>query len=152
MIYVPDTGPFGYGTPPRTSEGFSRECGFVVPAQCPGTTDVIEYSEAIITEDYFSQNVTWDNIDLRIPKVLAELYQSGLKKQSKSVSSFFDIQTRQYGYSQKDDYMQNKTYQVTAFQYLSTIILNDAVESFEGLVVDTKRGAAGYVPFLDSAP
>ena len=144
MVYVPDTGPFGFGTPPRDPQYFSRKCGDVLPLQCPGTTTDITYEIEEVDGEMYSANASWDDIDLRIPKVLAELYQSGLKDQPGSVSSFFDIQTRQYGYSQQSGAMQNKTYLVDGFQYLSTVILNDAIEPFEGLIVDTKSGSIGF--------
>ena len=144
MVYVPDTGPFGFGTPPRDPVYFSRKCGDGLPVQCPGTTTDTKYGTEVVDGEIYAKNATWDDIDLRIPKALAELYQSGLKKGSGSVSSFFDIQTRQYGYSQQNGAMQNKTYLVDAFQYLSVVILNDAVEPFEGLIVDTKQGSIGF--------
>ncbi len=146
MIYIPDTGPFGFGTPPRDPQYFNRRCyQSQMPAQCPGTTDLVETNFTYDDDgELFEGNASWDNIDMRIPKSLAKLYQSGLKDQPGSVSSFFDIQTRQYGYAQGDGYMRNESYLTDGFQYLSTVVLNDAIEPFEGLIVDTKSGSIGF--------
>lgn len=73
--------------------------------------------------------------------MLAELYQSGLSDQQPSVSSFFDIQTRQYSYGHSN---QKKPYLVDAFRYLTSVVLDNAIEPFEGLVVDTVNGGIGF--------
>lgn len=146
MVYVPDTGPFVFGTPPRGTQFSNRKChNSQMPAQCPGTTDVVETSMSYDDDGSLLQgNALWDNIDMRIPKSLAKLYQSGLKDQPGSVSSFYDIQTRQYGYAQANGYMHNDNFITDGFQYLSTVVLNDAIEPFEGLIVDTKSGSIGF--------
>ena len=146
MVHVPDTGPFGFGTPPREPQFFNRKChNSSMPAQCPGTTDVFDTNFSYDDDGtLLAGNETWDNIDMRIPKSLAQLYQSGLKDQPGSVSSFFDIQSRQYGYATSNGYMHNKSFITDGFQYLSTVVLNDAIEPFEGLIVDTKSGSIGF--------
>ena len=101
MVNVPDKGPFGFGTPSRGPQFFNRKCyNSPVPAPCPGTSDVVDTSFSYDDDGtLFEGNASWDNIDTRIPKSLAQLYQSGVKDQTGSVSSVFDIQTRQYGYA-----------------------------------------------------
>ncbi len=85
FAYMQDPGPMGYGTPERSDLGFTRTCGDYLPMQCPGTTVEITYFE---NDTYAEANITNDDYDTRIPQVLAELYQSGLKQQPQSVSSF----------------------------------------------------------------
>ena len=76
FAYMVDEGPMGFGTPERPSNlGFTRLCGGVLPMQCPGATVDISYGG---NETYMEANITNDDYDLRIPQVLAELYQSGL--------------------------------------------------------------------------
>ena len=148
MQYIPDLGPFGYGTPPRPAEGFSRKCGDFGPLQCPGTTYVIEYGYVNTTDDgdvtVGNGTVPNNDHDVRIPKVLGELYQSGLATQKPSVSSFFDIQNRQWGWTKEKSVNFEKPYPVEGYQTLTSVILNDAIEVFEGLVVDTRSGGVGF--------
>ena len=82
--------------------------------------------------------------DMMVPDSLLELYQSGLSTQSETVSSFFDIQTRQYSYSKDPQKLDGKPYLVDAFRWLEPLVLNDAVEAKEGLIVDTKRGRLAF--------
>ncbi|OAP63010.1 hypothetical protein AYL99_02237 [Fonsecaea erecta] len=139
--YIPDTSPMGYGTPPRSNLGFSRVCGDFLPVQCPGTTSVITYGG---NDTFLEANITNDDYDTRIPRVLAELYQSGLNHQPKSVSSFFDIESRYYSFMYQDGVARGGKYIVDAFRYLSNMVLNNAVEAVEGLVVDTVTGGVGF--------
>ena len=147
MTYVSDPSPFGYGTPSRPSGGFGRSCGDLAPLQCPGTTVVIKYSYENNTDSGLTltnATIPGDDYDMRIPKALAELYQSGLSQQQKSVSSFFDIQSRFWGWSKENGVNHNKEYVVDGFQTLGSLVLNDAFEPVEGLVVDTVLGAVGF--------
>ncbi|KIW86078.1 hypothetical protein Z517_01472 [Fonsecaea pedrosoi CBS 271.37] len=139
--YVPDTSPMGYGTPPRSQVGFSRICGAFLPVQCPGTTTLITYGG---NDTYMEANITNDDYDTRIPKELAELYQSGLDQQPRSVSSFFDIESRYYSYMYQDGVSRGRKYIVDAFRYLSNMVLDNAIEPVEGLVVDTVTGGVGF--------
>lgn len=141
FAYTQDPGPMGYGTPARSDLGFTRTCGNFLPVQCPGTNVVITYSG---NETYASANITNDDYDTKIPKVLAELYQSGLAQQSKTVSSFFDIQSRYYSFMFQNGIDHGSKYIVEAFQYLSNMVLNNAVEPIEGLVVDTISGGVAF--------
>jgi hypothetical protein len=146
MVYVPDNGPFGFGTPSRDKLYFSRKCGDPLPVQCPGTTiDITTDSEFDEDGELLSANASWDgDMDLRIPKVLAELYQSGLHQHPASVSSFFDIQSRQWGWTSQEGTMHDKDFPADAFRYLATVALDDSYEAIEGLIVDSKNGAIGF--------
>jgi len=140
FTYVTDPSPMGYGTPPRSDLGFTRKCGDLYPVQCPGTTVEITYSG---NDTDFEANITNDDYDVRIPKVLAELYQSGLAQQPQSVSSFFDIQSRQYSYATQSGVLQSQ-FIVDSFRYLSSVLLDNAIEPVEGLVVDTQSGGIAF--------
>ena len=135
--YVRDAGPMGYGTPPVNSQGFARFCNFL---PCPGTS-----LDATYTGNATDYNVTFaeGSYDTRIPRDLASLYQSGLKLQPQTVSSYFDIQSRQYSYTIQQEVNHDHPYVVDTFRNLNTMILDDAIEAVEGLIVDTKNGAVG---------
>lgn len=141
FAYTQDPGPMGYGTPARSNLGFTRTCGNFLPVQCPGTTVAITYSG---NETYASANITNNDYDTKIPKVLAELYQSGLAQQSPTVSSFFDIQSRYYSFMFQNGVNHGSKYIVEAFQYLSNMVLNNVIEPIEGLVVDTVSGGVAF--------
>jgi hypothetical protein len=141
FAYMQDPGPMGYGTPGRSDLGFTRTCGNLLPLQCPGTTVEITYFE---NDTYAEANITNDDYDTRIPKVLAELYQSGLEQQPQSVSSFFDIQARYYTYTLQNGVAHGAKYIAAAFRYLSNMVLNNAIEPVEGLVVDTVTGGIAF--------
>jgi hypothetical protein len=141
FTYMKDAGPMGYGTPDRSDLGFTRTCGNFLPVQCPGTTVEITYFS---NETYAEANITNDDYDQRIPKVLAELYQSGLADQPQSVSSFFDIQSRYYSFMRQNGVNNGNRYIVSSFRYLSNMVLNNAIEPVEGLVVDTVTGGIGF--------
>ena len=139
--YVQDPGPMGFGTPPRSDLGFTRVCGGFLPAQCPGTTVEIVTSG---NDTFLSANITSDDYDTRIPRVLAELYQSGLAQQTETVSSFFDIESRQYSYQFQEGMLNDEKYIVTFFRQLQNVILNDAIEPFEGIIANTKTGGVAF--------
>lgn len=139
--YVEDLGPMGYGTPPISGLGFARKCGDFYPIPCPGTTPDIIYSGNATTLNYTVPN---NDIDVRIPRILASLYQSGLKSQPQTVSSFFDIQSRQYSYSVQGGINHNERYVVDAYRSLDTLLLDDTIEAVNGLIVDTINGGVAF--------
>ncbi len=111
FMAVADTGTMGSGTPPRSDLGFSRGCGNSLELlQCPATNVVINVSSDAIWVNYTIEGGLPYN--RRIPKVLAKLYQSGLQEQPSSVSSFFDIQARQYQFENEQGEVTNDTYLV----------------------------------------
>jgi len=149
MIYLPDTGPFGIGTLPRDHAGFNRLCGGFQPLQCPGTTVVIGYDEEYDPIDNITllSNGTVPSseyYDTRIPELLGELYQSGLSQQPRSVSSFFDIETRQFTFRKQSSFGIKKPYTVDFFQYLKSIYLDNTLNPVEGLVTNTISGGVGF--------
>src|ERR1700733_1387133 len=84
--YIADTGPMGYGTPPRSSLGFSRKCGGLLPVVCPGSDTIITYSSNATTSSAHLPN----GYDTRLPQTLTDLFQSGLASQPQTMSSIFD--------------------------------------------------------------
>ena len=139
--YHRDGSPMTYGTAPRSGLGFTRSCGDFLPRQCPGTTVQINYSDNGTT---FSAELPNDDYDMRIPKNLANLYQSGLAGQAQTVSSFFDIQWRHYSYAVQRGSNNRSRYLVGIYRQLTSVLLNDALEPVEGLIVDTQSGGVGF--------
>ncbi|ERF69815.1 hypothetical protein EPUS_08016 [Endocarpon pusillum Z07020] len=130
-----------YGTAPRSDLGFSRSCEDILPRQCPGTTVQINYSDNGTT---FTAEIPDEDYDTRIPKSLATLYQSGLAGQAQTVSSFFDIQWRHYSYAVHRASSTGSRYLVGTYRQLTSVLLNDALEPIEGLIVDTQSGGVGF--------
>jgi hypothetical protein len=107
--------------------------GGVRPRACP-------WSDTVIIETRNSTTYTADlpnGYDFRIPKNITEIYTAGFSKFDRTVSNMFDIQWRTYGKNIADNLMENKTYLVGAYRHLQSVLLNDAQEAIEGLIVDT---------------
>jgi hypothetical protein len=138
--YIADTGPMGYGTPPRSSLGFSRKCGAYLPVVCPGSDTIISYSNNATTNTADLPN----GYDTRIPKHLTDLFQSGLTSQPQTMSSIFDIEWRTYTFDQDPNIDNGEMYLVNSFRQLTSLILNNAIEPVEGLIVDTQAGGVGF--------
>jgi len=140
--YVDDNSPFGYGTPPRTNFSFSRICTrdeLGLPLPCP-------FSDTICVYDYLPNeqiNVSCPyGIDIAIPDVILNTYSSGTNDSS-TVSNYFDIQWRRYITTRDWLYNNGSTYLVNSFRNVQSLILNNATQPVEGLVVDTIRGGVG---------
>jgi len=143
FIQQPDEGSFGIMTPPRSNLGFSRGCsdkGGMLPGQCPGTNTVIEYAD---NGTLFEATIINDDYDRRIPARLAALYQSGLKRQPASMSSFFDIEWRWYNTHERDN-LENESYVVDGYRSISNVIGDGDIKLVAGLIVDTKDGGVGF--------
>lgn len=138
--YVSDLSPMGYGTPPRSDLGFNRWCGYAFPVVCPGSDTVISYSRNDTT---FTATMPY-GYDSRIPRTKMQLFQSGLAEQSETVSSIFDIQWRSYTTQQGQDVNNGSTFLVGGYRQLTTLILDDAIEAVEGLIVNTISGGIGF--------
>jgi hypothetical protein len=138
--YVSDLSPMGYGTPPRSDLGFNRWCGDGLPVVCPGSDTVISYSRNGTT---FTATMPY-GYDSRIPRTKVQLFQSGLTEQSETVSSIFDIQWRSYTTQQGQDVNNGSTVLVGGYRQLTTLILDDAIEAVEGLIVNTISGGIGF--------
>ena len=137
--YLKDTSPFGYGTPPRSNLSFNRVCGTMGPIPCP-------FSDTIAI---FSSDGNWYNYsypysyDMAIPKVVMDTYSSGVDNTT-TISNYFDIEWRRYLTTSDNDYNNGSTYLVSSFRNMESLILNNATEPVEGLIVDTKKGGIGF--------
>jgi hypothetical protein len=138
--YIADTGPMGYGTPPRSSLGFSRKCGGLLPVVCPGSDTIITYSSNATTSSADLPN----GYDTRLPRNLTDLFQSGLASQPQTMSSIFDIEWRTYTFAQDPNIDNGEEYLVNSYRQLTSLILDDAIEPVEGLIVDTQGGGIGF--------
>lgn len=129
--YAKDASPLGLGTPSRSSLGFGRKCGDLLPQACPGTSvDII-----------YSSNETSASADLpgsyntNIPPNITAFFQSGLEHLEFTVSSIFDIQWRSYT-TTIDERINNGTrYVLGSYRQLTSMVLDDAIEPLEGLLV-----------------
>ncbi|KAL9621562.1 MAG: hypothetical protein Q9160_003954 [Pyrenula sp. 1 TL-2023] len=157
--YVKDASPFGLGTPSRSSLGFGRKCGDLLPQACPGTSGTS-------VEIMYSSNETSASADLpdsyntNIPPNITAFFQSGLETLEATVSSIFDIQWRSYT-TMIDERINNGTrYVLGSYRQLTSMVLDDAIEPLEGLLMvgnvfystmadyyarqDTKNGGIGF--------
>ena len=70
---------------------------------------------------------------LDVPQGLIDLYQSGLNTQPETVSSFFDIQTRQYTEVKDAKKNDGQPFMVDSFRMVESLVMNDAVVSLNQL-------------------
>ena len=82
--------------------------------------------------------------DVHVPQDLIDLFQSGLEGMPGTVSSSFDIQTRQYTVFTDPNYADGEPYIVDTFRMLESLVLDDVVEAKQGLIVDTQRGRIAF--------
>ena len=160
--YVEDTSPFGSGTLPRSSLGFSRICRDGLAA-CPNSDN------GNVTSGFFTNGTGYamapGGYNTRITKNLFDFLSSGATQIAPTVSSVFDIQWRTYTNAQSQnvtdflyipsDYYDNgSTYLVGSYRPLTSLILDETWEVIEGLIVDLKSGGIGFrnhtIPFTDS--
>lgn len=136
--YLADTGPFGYGTPQRSDLGFNRQCGVPTRTTCPGSDTVEIKSDEFISSDFpfgYNSRISVEKIDL---------FQSGLKEQMQTVSSFFNIQYRSHTKQQDPDVNNGSFYDTGSYRQLETLVLEDKVVAIEGLVVDMIDGRVAF--------
>jgi len=140
FVYAPDLGPMALGTPPRGSLGFQRVCGDFL---CPGMPDVgnVTLTYSNISSQYYIKTPS-------IPQSLVDLYQSGLRDRPSSLSSFFDVQTRQYRLTPRIpsyyDTKNNASYMVPSYKPLTSVVLNNNYELLEGIISDSIDGGIGF--------
>jgi hypothetical protein len=138
--YLKDTSPFGLGTPPRSNLTFNRKCpGFVGPRPCPFSDDIVIYSTDGNWENYSYPY----GYDMRIPQAVKTVYSSGVDDNT-TISNYFDIEWRRYITTSDDFYNNGSLYLVNSFRNMDSLILNNATEAVEGLIVDTKKGGIGF--------
>lgn len=147
--YARDVGPFGFATPVRSNLGFMRRCGSGYPILCPG----VDTAYTITRDgDSVSVDMPW-GYSGDIPQDRYDYLQSGLSKNSNSISSIWDIEWRQYGYTNDNGpdaiFSKPKTnngsnYIIGQYSNFDTTLLVDGPKVIEGLVVDTDSGAIGF--------
>ncbi|KAL4912048.1 hypothetical protein BDW62DRAFT_195508 [Aspergillus aurantiobrunneus] len=118
----------GYGTPGRSELGLNRWCGLSTPLPCIGGIGSLNGSS----------NATEYNFT--IPSAVTDRFTRGLDDLDGSVSSVFDIEWRTYSSDTTDN---GTRFQIGAYRRLQTLILEDAVNVVEGLIVDTHNGGIG---------
>lgn len=109
---------------------------------CPFSNSV-----PVISEDAVWLNITYPSgYDISIPSFLREVYSSGTGDNS-SICSYFDIEWRRYQTKVDDlrpEANNGSEFLVGASRFMQSVILNDAIEPVEGLLVDTKNGSIGF--------
>ncbi|KAL5315720.1 hypothetical protein ACEPPN_016590 [Leptodophora sp. 'Broadleaf-Isolate-01'] len=138
--YLKDSSPFGYGTPPRSNLTFNRKCGDFGPLPCP-------YSNTIIVNVFDqSGNGTVDmpyGYNASIPDIVTEIYSSGVGNNT-TISNYFDIQYRRYQSTVDPTVNNGSKFLVGTYRQMQSVVLNDAVQAVEGLIVDTVNGGVGF--------
>jgi hypothetical protein len=146
FTYIKDSSPFGAATPPRSNLSFARICsyghGFFQqgPAPCP-------YSDTIVIISSNNITVTYDlpfGYNTSVPQIVRDIYSSGTAGMATTISNYFDIEWRQYTTTTENGVNNGSAFLVGAYRPIGTMILNDAVELIEGLVVDAKAGGLGF--------
>ena len=144
FIYASDTGPFGYARLPRSNLGFNRRCGNSLPILCPGINDRYER----VDNPNGTITVTMDSWDGRIPQSRYEYFESGLSRNSSTISSFWDIEWRNYNYqqdlTQNLPYMNTSKYIIGVYQNFDSLVLRDGIQLIDGLIVNPQTGALGF--------
>jgi hypothetical protein len=137
--YLPDTSPFGIGTPPRSNLSFSRECGSFGFSPCPfSDTVVID----IIDSDGNLQSELPYGYNTSVPQFIYDVYSSGTASNT-TISNFFDIQWRRYYTTSDPRFNNGSTYLISGFSSMQSLIMNNQTQVIEGLVVDMVNGSIG---------
>lgn len=144
--YINDSSAFGLATPPRLNDSFARKCStghglfLMGPAPCPYSGNVVVFTRN-------STTITYDfpgGYSTAVAPIVKEIYSSGTRNKSGTVSNYFDIQWRQYTKS-FDKYTENETeYTVGSYRFIDTRILKNEIQPVEGLLVDAVHGGLGF--------
>lgn len=140
FVYAADRGPIGSGTPARSTEyGFSRTCGdFACPRerQLGNISMVVSYDN-----NGTNQTVPYRIVSPEIAQSLIDLYESGVKD-NPTLSSFFDVQFRQWDTTWNFYYENNASTLSPEWSMLSSAVLDNKVEVLEGIILDMVNGMA----------
>ncbi|KAH6961737.1 hypothetical protein BKA56DRAFT_647759 [Ilyonectria sp. MPI-CAGE-AT-0026] len=139
--YAPDSSAFFSGTSRRHGLPFTRTCKYpwACYAPCPYTADV-----EVFVDDGLSQNCTSPyGTNTSVPDVLYDIYTSGTKGHSTTISNYFDIEWRQLTTQYNRELNNGTPYASGSFRLLQSLALDDEVRPIEGLVVDGKKGRIG---------
>ena len=147
FIYAEDPGPFGYAKVPRSNLGFNRRCGGgFVPYPCPGVNDPYERIDDANGTTTISMDYGWNG---GIPQDRFDYFQSGLSRNSNTISSLWDIEWRNYNYNQENytgelNYMNGSKYVIGSYRSFDSMLLNGGFHIIDGLVVNSDTGAIGF--------
>ena len=133
--YLPDDSAFGYGTPPRSTAPFTRDCSASAQT-CPGQP----FNQTCNAKGNICTNVTYSTI---IPPTLRELFGNGSLERGSTVSGLFDIQWRTY-LNTTNGFAQLGWSLIPSYRELSNLILDEKIEPVEGLIVDMVDGGIGF--------
>lgn len=137
--YLPDTSPFGIGTPPRSNLSFSRICGGFGPIVCP-------FSDTVVVAEVESTGETTYKFpygyNLSVPQFIYDAFSSGTTENT-TISNFFDIQWRRYYTASNPIYDNGSAWLVSGFTSMQSLIMDTEVQVVEGLVVDMVNGSVG---------
>jgi hypothetical protein len=155
--YARDTSALGAGTAPRPSLGFSRICRGGDLA-CPNSGQDVKVVNVTGSGGFIMSGADAPyGYDTRIPRRYFDYLESGVSGSTlnRSVSSTFDIQWRTWtttalnatdilGTKNSSFYNNGSTYALGSYRSLTNVLLNDAWDVVEGLIVDTKNGGVGF--------
>lgn len=78
-----------------------------------------------------------------IPDIVTEIYSSGVGNNT-TISNYFDIQYRRYQSTVDPTVNNGSKFLVGTYRQMQSVVLNDAVQAVEGLIVDTVNGGVGF--------
>jgi len=147
--YAPDTTPFGTTTLPRTNASFARVCYYGTaplnaPGPCPYSDDgvVVSWNGTTLSFDYP------DGYNTSIATVLHDIYSSGTRFESSTISNYFDIQWRQYGTEPGRQagltFNDGSPMLAGRYQPILPLYIEQGIHLIEGLIVDTIVGGLGF--------
>jgi hypothetical protein len=137
--YAKDLSSWGQSTPPRPNFNFSRKCGDILLMNCPGTFGgyrTFRNATGIYNIGEFDSAT----IDVRLPDNLTEIFTSVTGKEGSTLSGLLDIQYRLYEGHRSNQINEGNTYIQGSFRPVERLILKNATQLIEGLVVDTRTG------------
>ena len=85
--------------------------------------------------------------DGRIPQSRLDYFESGLSRNSSTISSLWDIEWRSYNYDHDTTqlpYMNGSKYAVGVFQNFDSMLLRGGAHLIDGLIVNSLTGAIGF--------
>jgi hypothetical protein len=99
-----------------------------------------------------TSNSSWVGMDyphgynITIPQIITDIYSSG-SNDNTTISNYFDIQWRRYQITSDLSSLvinNGSSYLVSSFRNMQTLVLNNAIQPVEGLIVDTVSGGIGF--------
>ena len=110
-----------------------------MPRACPYSNSIV-----IINGTYGNLSTALPyGYNTTLPRILEEIFSSGTLHDT-TVSNVFDIQWRQWTTRSSKHINNGSTFAVGAYRPMQALILNNATEVVEGLIVDTVNGGIGF--------